>query len=405
MKSVNIPQFISEHITFRKESFFSNDLKTYDQDLFREINGKSVLVIGGAGTIGSHFIKALLNYHPVGLVVVDINENELTELTRVLRSDNEIFVPDKYLTYPVSFGDPLFKKIFKQHGPFDIIANFAAHKHVRSEKDIYSIEAMIRNNVINTRNLLELLKNNPPKHYFSVSTDKAANPVNIMGASKKLMEDVLLSYAPLFPISTARFANVAFSNGSLLYGYTQRVAKHQPFSCPSDVKRFFVSPIESGQLCLIACVLGKAGEIFFPKLNDEQMMNFKDITLDYIKEIGAEPDICTTEEEAKQKAVQLYKKTISKYPVYFFDSNTSGEKLYEEFFTKDEIVDFNKYAALGTIKRNGEFSVEKINKAISDFEILFNSNNIKKTDIVALLSKYVDNFHHIETGINLDSKM
>ena len=240
----NISEFIKSHITRREKSFFLNDLINNKEKLSEEIRGKSILVIGGAGTIGSSFIKAALKYLPNELIVVDNNENGLTELTRMLRSDKNIFVPKNYLTYPMSFNSDVFYKMLENHGPFNIIANFAAHKHVRSEKDKFSIEAMIKNNVLDAKRLLDYLTENKPSHFFCVSTDKAANPVNVMGASKKLMENLIMSYSDHFKITTARFANVAFSNGSLLYGYMERLLKRQPISCPSDIRRFFVSLVQ-----------------------------------------------------------------------------------------------------------------------------------------------------------------
>ena len=271
----NISEFIKNDIIKRKNSFFEQDLINNKDKLKKEIKDKSVLVIGGAGTIGSSFIKALLIYKPSKLVVVDINENGLTELTRTLRSNSKLVVPKDYLTYPMSFNSDVFFKMINQHGNFDIVANFAAHKHVRSEKDSFSIEAMLKNNVIDAKNLLDYLKLNKPSHFFCVSTDKAANPVNVMGGSKKLMEHVIMSYSNDIKITTARFANVAFSNGSLLYGYLERLLQRQPISCPSDVKRFFVSPDESGEICLLTCILGNSGDIFFPKLREEQLVSFK----------------------------------------------------------------------------------------------------------------------------------
>ena len=241
----NLDQFIKTFVTKREESLLKPDFEKYQSELKYRINNKKVLVIGGAGTIGSFYIKAILKFKIEKLVVVDINENGLTELVRDLRSSSEYNIPVEFITYPVNFGDRVFEKIFHQHGPFEIVANFAAHKHVRSEKDIFSIEAMIENNVLRARKLLDLLLVYPPEHFFCVSTDKAANPVNIMGASKKLMEELIMAYADRLPIKTARFANVAFSNGSLPLGFLERLNKNQPWSCPRGIRRFFVSPEES----------------------------------------------------------------------------------------------------------------------------------------------------------------
>jgi FlaA1/EpsC-like NDP-sugar epimerase len=398
----NTNRFIAEKITRRAESFFQTDLDRHHQKLLQEIEGNSVLVIGGAGTIGASFIRALLKYKPGKLVVADTNENGLTELVRDCRSRTEIQLPADFKSYPVNFGDKIFAKIFLQDAPFDIVANFAAHKHVRSEKDVYSIEAMIENNVLKAKAFLDLLLLHPPKHFFCVSTDKAANPVNIMGASKKLMEEMILAYAGILPITTARFANVAFSNGSLLAGFVERMMKQQPLSSPDDVKRFFVSPDESGQICLMACMLGKTGEIFFPKLANDQMENFGSIALEFIKENGFIPDICDTENEAREKMKTAME--TGKYPVLLFQSDTSGEKLFEEFYTDSEELDLEQFHSLGVIKNAPRRNKEELDMIIKSIESLFAQATDKK-DVVMLLNKLLPGFRHIETGMNLDQKM
>ncbi|KYG82604.1 polysaccharide biosynthesis protein [Roseivirga echinicomitans] len=404
-KLFNVDRFISEYVTERKESLFSKDLLTFHERLIEKTEGRSALVIGGAGTIGSSFIKALLKFNISKLYVVDINENGLTELVRDLRSSVGLNVPDDLKTYPISFSDPVFKKMFLASGPFDIVANFAAHKHVRSEKDHYSIEAMIQNNVLKAKGLLDLLVQNPPEHFFCVSTDKAANPVNVMGASKKLMEDLILAYSDKLQISTARFANVAFSNGSLPFGFMERLAKQQPFSSPLNIKRYFVSPEESGQICLLACLLGDSGEIFFPKLDyNKNMKTFSSIAVSLLKELGFEADICATEEEAREKATQL-KANSSTYPVYFFESNTSGEKSFEEFYTDDEELDVDSFSGLGVIKSTKRKSAEELMKIFSNLESAFNSETISKASVVQVLKAYLPNFDHIEKGKNLDQSM
>lgn len=400
---IDIPYFIKTHITKRKRSMFQTDIENYSSQLTSEIASKSVLVIGGAGTIGTSFIKALLKFKPAKLIVVDINENGLTELTRDLRSQHGQYIPKDYLTYPMNFGDPIFEKMFISNTPFDIVANFAAHKHVRSEKDQFSIEAMISNNVFKANQFLDLLINHKPKHFFCVSTDKAANPVNVMGASKKLMEELVLSYADQIKITTARFANVAFSNGSLLAGYIERIFKKQPISCPDDVKRFFVSPEESGQICLLSCILGISGDIFFPKLETKSMVNFKDITLDFFKTMDMEVKQCRSEEEARQQIKVCLQD--NDYPVYFFKSDTSGEKLYEEFYTEQDTIDLNRFDSLGVIENFSKPSKNDIQKCISSLKILMNSSEYTKESIIVLMKKFVKGFKHIETGKNLDQKM
>ncbi len=404
-KLFDLNQFISKHVTGREESLFKQDLDNYKHSLNDKMDGKRALVIGGAGTIGSSFIKALLKFNLKSLYVVDINENGLTELVRDLRSREGLNVPDELITYPMNFADQVFEKMFLASGPFDIVANFAAHKHVRSEKDHFSIEAMVQNNVLRAKGLLDLLVENPPEYFFCVSTDKAANPVNVMGASKKLMEDLILAYSDKLNITTARFANVAFSNGSLPFGFMERLAKKQPFSSPLNIKRYFVSPEESGQICLLACLLGESGEIFFPKLDyNKNMKTFSSIAVSLLKELGFEADICTTEDEAREKATQL-KANSSSYPVYFFESNTSGEKSFEEFYTDDEQLDVDSFSGLGVIKNTKRKSVEELMKIFSNLESAFNSEMISKANVVQILKTYLPNFDHIEKGKNLDQSM
>ncbi|NSL89794.1 polysaccharide biosynthesis protein [Chitinophaga sp. Mgbs1] len=402
----DVKKFISQSITQRNESLLSKDLETSHQKLSDALTGKSCLVIGGAGTIGTSYILALLKFKIGKLIVIDTNENGLTELIRNIRSSDDLFIPDVIKTYPVNFGDTVFEKIFYAEGPFEVVANFAAHKHVRSEKDSFSIEAMIDNNVFKANKLLTLLTKHPPRHFFCVSTDKAANPVNIMGASKKLMEDVILSHAEIIPIKTARFANVAFSNGSLLLGFLERIAKKQPLSCPLGIRRFFVSPEESGQICLIASILGESGDIFFPKLDMENdLVAFSDIAIAFIKALGYEPDICSTEAEAIQKA-RLVTATSGTYPIYLFDSDTSGEKPYEEFFTDEEELDMESFSNLGIIKKTAQLNNTSIQAIIENLEGVFKSHNqVEKNQIVAILKEYLPNFEHIEKGKGLDQRM
>jgi len=402
-KFFNQETFIKKYITKREESFFAKDIANNTSQLSEQIKGKSLLVIGGAGTIGSSFIKAVIKFYPAKLTVVDYSENGLTELTRDLRSAYNEYMPAEYLSYPFDFGGNIFKKLIANN-TYDVVACFAAHKHVRSEKDHLAIEAMFRNNVVNTFNLLNALKENPPRHIFSVSTDKAANPVNVMGATKKVMEKVLLSYADRLKISTARFANVAFSNGSLLFGFNERLAKRQPLSSPSDVKRYFVSPEESGQLCMLACMLGESSDIFFPKLYEDQMMTFSAIAEHYLRENGMKPDYCDTAEEARLKALE-WKPGSDTYPVYFFKSDTSGEKKYEEFYDDNDELNLEQYNALGVIKNTALPSSKNIKDLLEQFEILFTQDDIDKAKIIALLHKYLPDFSHIETGKNLDQKM
>lgn len=405
ISNLNIEHFIKTYVTKRADSLLKPDLEKNRPELERQLDGRSVLVIGGAGTIGSYYIKALLRFRIRKLVVVDINENGLTELVRDLRSSTEYNIPSEFITYPMNYGDRVFEKMFVASGPFEIVANFAAHKHVRSEKDIFSIEAMIENNVLRAQQLLELLLQYPPEHFFCVSTDKAANPVNIMGASKKLMEEMIMAYSGRMKITTARFANVAFSNGSLPLGFMERLAKRQPWSCPKGIRRFFVSPQESGELCLLASVLAGSGEIVFPKLDEERdMISFDAIALDLIRYLGMEADICSTEEEAKQKAL-LLNESSTRYPVYFFETDTSGEKPYEEFFTDKEDVDNERFINLGVIKNAVKREFGEIDEIFGRLRTLFDSGDVTKGAVVEILKEYLPGFEHIEKGKGLDSKM
>ena len=400
----NLNQFINQYVTKRSSSMFFPDIKANKDVLFSEIHDKTVLVIGGAGSIGSSFIKAILPFKPATLVVVDINENALAELTRDLRSTKGMYVPADYITYPMDFDSPVFKKMFRSRGGFDIVGNFSAHKHVRSEKDIYSVEALLRNNVLHAKMLLDLLSEFPPEEYFCVSTDKAANPVNIMGASKRIMEDVIFSYSDKFPVKTARFANVAFSNGSLPAGFIARIQKLQPLSAPSDVRRYFVSPEESGQICLLSCILGENRAIFFPKLEEAQMMTFDGIGTELLKAHGYDVLECRSDEEAIDKAEDL-KKGSRLYPVHYSVSDTSGEKPFEEFVTDTETAEMNRFQSLGVITGKQIPDMNRVEKLLRELNAEFEKQEATKEEIVRIIKEYLPNFEHIETGKSLDSKM
>ena len=385
---------------FYKKISFDKDIYKSENILSNKICDQNILVVGAAGTIGSSYIKQLLKFKPLKITVVDINENGLTELTRDLRSSNLLDYSPEYITYPVNLLSNTFDKIFNSDN-WDVVANFSAHKHVRSEKDKISVEALIKNNVYGAIKLLNLCESNPPKYFFSVSTDKAANPVNIMGASKSLMEKLILSKKNKFRVSTARFANVAFSNGSLLDGFMCRLQKQQPLSCPSDIKRFFVTPQQSGQICLLATFLGKTGNIFFPKLDfHKDQTYFKEIALDFLKDNGFEPELVNSEKEAKDFD---FDNNPKKYPIYFFKTDTSGEKTYEEFFTEEEDYEVNEFDSLGYIN-SSEVNIS-FKEVEADFESVFNNSNSNKKDIIKVINKYVPDFMHMETGKHLDQKM
>lgn len=408
----NLDKFISDSVTFRPISMFAADIEANREKLTQEIKGKKVCVIGGAGSIGSSFIKAVLRFEPASVVVVDLNENGLAELVRDVRSTNGLYVPNEFRCYTLNFADPIFERIFREEKGFDIVANFSAHKHVRSEKDRYSVQALIENNDIKAKKLMDLLTVYPPKHFFCVSTDKAANPVNIMGASKRIMEDLVMAYNKYFKVTTARFANVAFSNGSLPDGWIHRMQKRQPLAAPSDVKRYFVSPEESGQICMLACILGKGGEVFFPKLGEDQMLTFSAICDDFVKAEGFTKKECASDNEAKQFATTLDNpaensglSVISEYPVVYFKSDTTGEKAYEEFYVPGEKIDMQRFQALGVVEQTSRHEMDEVNGFFDKLEGIFAKEYFTKAQVVEAIKEFIPNFEHEEKGKNLDQKM
>ena len=408
----NLDKFIADSVTFRPSSMFEPDIKANSETLTREIKGKKVCVIGGAGSIGSSFIKAVLRFEPKSVVVVDLNENGLAELVRDVRSTEGLYVPEEFRCYTLNFADPIFERIFREEKGFDIVANFSAHKHVRSEKDRYSVQALIENNDIKAKKLMDLLTVYPPKHFFCVSTDKAANPVNIMGASKRIMEDLVMAYNKYFKVTTARFANVAFSNGSLPDGWIHRLQKKQPLAAPNDVKRYFVSPEESGQICMLACILGNPGEVFFPKLGENQMLTFSSICDKFVTANGLVKDPCSNDDEAKLKASQLeYPSDVRpqtsdvKYPTVYFKSDTTGEKAYEEFYVPGEKIDMQRFKALGVVEQTTRHEMSEVNSFFDKLEGIFAKDDFTKAQVVEAIKEFIPNFEHEEKGKNLDQKM
>ena len=408
----NLDKFIADYVTKRPVSMFAADIKANKGTLSKEIKDKKVCVIGGAGSIGSSFIKAVLRFEPKSVVVVDLNENGLAELVRDVRSTEGLFVPDEFRCYTLNFADPIFERIFREDKGYDIVANFSAHKHVRSEKDKYSVQALIENNDIKAKKLMDLLTIYPPKHFFCVSTDKAANPVNIMGASKRIMEDLVMAYNQYFKVTTARFANVAFSNGSLPDGWLHRIQKMQPLAAPSDVKRYFVSPEESGQICMLACILGKPGEVFFPKLGEDQMLTFSSICDDFVKVQGFTKHECKSDDEAKHIATTLDSEALNSglsvcadYPVVYFKSDTTGEKAYEEFYVPGEKVDLNRFDALGVVRQTARHNMNEVNFFFDKLENIFQKEDFTKAQVVEAIKEFIPNFEHEEKGKNLDQKM
>lgn len=400
----NLHEFISNSMTFRSESMFEEDIRDNSDRLVSEIKGKKVCVIGGAGSIGSSFIKAVLRFEPDKVVVIDLNENGLAELVRDIRSTEGLFVPDEFLCYTLSFADSIFERIFREEKGFDIVANFSAHKHVRSEKDRYSVQALLENNVIKVKKLLDLLTEFPPRHFFCVSTDKAVNPVNVMGASKRIMEDLVMAYNKYFKVTTARFANVAFSNGSLPDAWIHRIRKKQPLVAPSDVKRYFVSLEESGQICLLACILGNGGEIFFPKLSESHMLSFSAVCDDFLKAEGFRKVECSDDIEARRFAAGMPYGS-EEYPVVYSVSDTTGEKPFEEFYSPGEAINLKRFSALGVIERAEGRDITEVDRFFTELKSIFDKPDFTKAQVVDAIKRFIPDFEHKEKGRNLDQKM
>src|SRR6056297_431151 len=332
----------------RGKELFTEDIKKHEKELSEKVSSGSFLVLGGAGSIGQAVVKEIFARRPAKLHVVDISENNLVELVRDIRSSLG-YIDGEFKTFAIDAGSAEFEALYATEGPYDYVLNLSALKHVRSEKDPYTLMRMVGVNIFNTIKTRDMAAEGGGRKYFCVSTDKAANPVNMMGASKRIMEMFILREDSQLPVSTARFANVAFSDGSLLHGFNQRILKRQPIAAPRDVRRYFVTPAESGQLCLMSTLLGDHMEIFFPKLDGNlHLITFADIATRYLAARGYHAVACETEEEARRRSEELIEQ--GKWPCYFFNSDTTGEKPFEEFFTPDEKVDLERFSALGVIR-------------------------------------------------------
>jgi FlaA1/EpsC-like NDP-sugar epimerase len=387
----------------RDAEIFENDIAVYENELKTIIQSSSFLVIGGAGSIGQAVTKEIFKRNPSKLHVVDISENNMVELVRDLRSSYG-YIDGNFQTFALDIGSVEYDAFINSDGIYDYVLNLSALKHVRSEKDHFTLMRMIDVNVFNTEKTLQQSIENGTKKYFCVSTDKAANPVNMMGASKRIMEMYLMRKSQQIKISTARFANVAFSDGSLLHGFNQRILKKQPIVAPNDIKRYFVTPKESGELCLMSCIFGENRDIFFPKLSENlHLISFTDIAVKYLAEIGYEPYLCESEEEARDNVDALI--TEKKWPCLFTASDTTGEKDFEEFFTDNEVLDMERFKNLGVIKNTADFDQSKLENFTFKIAKMKADKKWSKEEIVDLFHSMIPDFGHKETGKYLDSKM
>lgn len=387
----------------REKQLFADDIKAQEKELKNLVQTSSFLVIGGAGSIGQAVTKEIFKRNPKKLHVVDISENNMVELVRDIRSSLG-YIEGDFKTFALDIGSVEYDAFFEADGNYDYVLNLSALKHVRSEKDPFTLMRMIDVNVFNTEKSLKQSIEKGVKKYFCVSTDKAANPVNMMGASKRIMEMYLMRRSIEIDISTARFANVAFSDGSLLHSFNQRIQKKQPIVAPNDVRRYFVTPQESGELCLMSCLLGENRDIFFPKLNENlHLISFADVAVKYLKQLGYEPYLCDNEEEARVLVKSLPKQ--NKWPCYFSGSDTTGEKDFEEFFTEKETLDLNRFDNLGIIKNELFVQEDKLNLFTKSINSMRGQKKWNKEEVVDLFFTMIPDFGHKETGKYLDSKM
>jgi len=387
----------------REKELFSKDIQNHDKKLRDIISNSSFLVIGGAGSIGQAVTKEIFKRNPKKLHVVDISENNMVELVRDIRSSFG-YIDGEFKTFALDIGSIEYDAFIQNDGKYDYVLNLSALKHVRSEKDPFTLMRMVDTNIFNSDKTLQQSSENGVKKYFCVSTDKAANPVNMMGASKRIMEMFVHRKSEKIDVSMARFANVAFSDGSLLHGFNQRIQKQQPIVAPNDIKRYFVTPQESGELCLMSCIFGENRDIFFPKLSEDlHLISFADIAVKYLEDLGYEPYLCKDEDEARALAKTLPQK--GKYPCLFTKSDTTGEKDFEEFFTKSEVLDMDKFQNLGIIKNKADFNESLLDNFENRMRELKDNLLWNKEDIVEEFFKLIPDFGHKETGKYLDGKM
>ena len=387
----------------RQTALFETDVSANQDVLSQAVSGGRFLVIGGAGSIGQAVTREIFKRQPRVLHVVDISENNMVELVRDVRSTLG-YIKGDFSTFAIDCGGREFEALMQASGGYDYVLNLSALKHVRSEKDPFTLMRLIEVNIFNTVKSIELARQYGARKYFCVSTDKAANPVNMMGASKRIMEMFLMRSSVDIPISTARFANVAFSDGSLLHGFNQRFAKQQPISAPNDVRRYFVTPQESGELCLMSCLMGNNRDIFFPKLSESlNLTKFSDIAVLYLEQLGFDPFECDSEEEARARAAELIAK--KKWPCFFFKSDTTGEKDFEEFYTAAETLNMERFVNIGVITNEPQFDFAKLEYFNTVISKLRSQPAWDKAQLVELFNFMIPDFGHKEIGRYLDGRM
>jgi FlaA1/EpsC-like NDP-sugar epimerase len=387
----------------RKSELFAEDISYNEKELSKVVESSRFLVIGGAGSIGQAVTKEIFKRNPQKLHVVDISENNMVELVRDIRSTYG-YIDGDFQTFALDIGSIEYDAFWNADGAFDYVLNLSALKHVRSEKDPFTLMRMIDVNIFNTEKTIRQSIEKGVEKYFCVSTDKAANPANMMGASKRIMEMYLMQLSEQINISTARFANVAFSDGSLLHGFNQRIQKQQPIVAPNDVKRYFVTPKESGELCLMSCIFGENRDIFFPKLSENlHLITFSDIAMLYLKEKGFEPYLCRSEDEARELVRTMPEK--GKWPCLFTSSDTTGEKDFEEFFTATETLNMERFQNLGVIKNDAVYEKQKIEHFSKTIQTKKGAGSWTKKEIVELFFEILPNFAYVEKGKYLDAKM
>lgn len=388
----------------KREALFATDIEIYSEDLKSIVASSRFLVIGGAGSIGQAVCREIFKRDPKLLHVVDISENNLVELVRDLRSSIG-YGSGEFETFCLDCGSSEFAAMLRMNKRgYDFVLNLSALKHVRSESDPFTLMRLVRTNVFNSIQTIRQAREHGAQKYFCVSTDKAANPVNLMGASKRIMELFMMRESQSIDTAMARFANVAFSDGSLLHGFSQRLLKGQPLSAPSDVQRYFVTPQEAGELCLLSTLYGENLDVFFPKLAKElHLIRFSDIAQSFLLNRGYEPVSCESEQEARARVDEL--SSIGKWPCYFFETDTTGEKPFEEFYTDEEHIDWERFGSIGIIRNKSSYNDSALMYFERGINALIEKGYWTKADLVDLYRDLLPDLVHIETGKYLDQRM